>query len=193
MARPRSFNEQDVLLQVMQIFWKSGYEATSLSDIMRETGLSKSSLYETFGSKRELFLSSFEVYRQMRMRTLNGYLTSQPTAMASIRYFFMMILEHARHQERPFGCMSCNEAVELAPHDEEVHRLVERDFQGIEDALAEAIERGIRDGSVPSGKNARALARHMTVAHHGFMMMSRSRADIRRLEDTIEVLLMLLC
>lgn len=192
MARPRSFNEHEVLLHVMQIFWKRGYEATSLSDITRETRLSKSSLYEAFGSKRELFLSAFEIYRQMRMRMLNGYLTSQPTAMASIRHFFLMILEHARNQERPFGCMSCNEAVELAPHDDEVHRLVERDFQGIEDALTAAIERGIMDGSVPAEKNARALARHMTVAHHGFMMMSRSRTDIRRLEDTIEVILSLL-
>lgn len=192
MARPRQFNEQGVLLQIMKLFWKHGYEATSMSDIMRETGLSKSSLYDAFGNKRELFLASFEIYRQMRIRTLEGYLTSQADARSSIVYFFDMILGHARAQERPFGCMSCNEAVELAPHDDEVQQLVERDFQGIEDALADAIERGMSDGSIPRGKDSRRLARHMTVTHHGFMMMSRSRADFDRLEDTIAILVTLL-
>jgi TetR/AcrR family transcriptional repressor of nem operon len=192
MARPRQFNEQEVLLQIMKLFWKQGYEATSMSDIMRETGLSKSSLYDAFGNKRELFLASFEIYRQMRIRTLEGYLTSQSDARSSLVYFFEMILSHALAQERPFGCMSCNEAVELAPHDDEVQKLVERDFQGIEDALTEAIKRGMSDGSIPRGKDARMLARHMTVTHHGFMMMSRSRADFKRLEDTIAILVSLL-
>ncbi|MGQ6475358.1 TetR/AcrR family transcriptional regulator [Serratia sp. IR-2025] len=192
MARPRQFNKQEVLLQIMKLFWKQGYESTSLSDIMRETGLSKSSLYDAFGNKRELFLAAFEIYRQLRIRTLEGYLTSQPDARSSIVYFFEMILGHARTQERPFGCMSCNEAVELAPHDDEVQELVERDFQGIEDALAAAIVRGKLDGSISQEKDSRMLARHMTVTHHGFMMMSRSRADFDRLKDTVAILLSLL-
>ncbi|NIF40829.1 TetR/AcrR family transcriptional regulator [Burkholderia sp. Tr-862] len=189
MARTREFDEREVLLQAMQVFWSQGYEATSLTDLLKATGLSKSSLYDTFGSKRELFLAAFEVYRLERMRMLDGYLTSAPTAFASIRAFFEMVVEHARRDERPFGCMSCNEAVEFGPHDEEVQQLVERDFRGIEDALADAIERGKADGSIPRAKNSRKLARFLTVTHQGLQIMARSKAEVGRLDDALEVML----
>ncbi|MFP3501638.1 TetR/AcrR family transcriptional regulator [Burkholderia sp. SIMBA_062] len=189
MARPREFDERDALLQAMRVFWSQGYEATSLADLLKATGLSKSSLYDTFGSKRELFLAAFEVYRLERMRMLDGYLTSESTAFASIQAFFEMVVEHARRDERPFGCMSCNEAVEFGPHDEEVQQLVERDFRGIEDALAGAIERGKVDGSIPRTKDARKLARFLTVTHQGLQIMARSKADVGRLDDALAVML----
>lgn len=189
MARPREFDERDALLQAMRLFWGQGYEATSLADLLKATGLSKSSLYDTFGSKRELFLAAFEVYRLERMRMLDGYLKSESTAFASIRAFFEMVVEHARLDERPFGCMSCNEAVEFGPHDAEVQQLVERDFLGIEDALTDAIERGKADGSIPRSKNARKLARFLTVTHQGLQIMARSKADVGRLDDALAVML----
>ncbi|WP_069353310.1 TetR/AcrR family transcriptional regulator [Burkholderia cenocepacia] len=189
MARTREFDEREALLQAMRVFWSQGYEATSLTDLLKATGLSKSSLYDTFGSKRELFLAAFEVYRLERMRMLDGYLTSESTAFASIRAFFEMVVEHARRDERPFGCMSCNEAVEFGPHDEEVQQLVERDFRGIEDALADALERGKADGSIPRTKNSRKLARFLTVTHQGLQIMARSKADVGRLDDALAVML----
>ncbi|RKE38632.1 TetR family transcriptional regulator [Paraburkholderia sp. BL23I1N1] len=189
MARPREFDEREALLQAMQVFWSQGFEATSLTDLLKATGLSKSSLYDTFGSKRELFLAAFEVYRLERMRMLDGYLKSKPTAFASIQAFFEMVVEHARLVDRPFGCMSCNEAVEFGPHDEEVQQLIARDFLGIEDALAHAIERGKADGSIPRDKSARKLARFLTVTHQGLQIMARSKADVGRLDDALGVML----
>ena len=189
MARPREFDEKEALLQAMRIFWSKGYEATSLADLLKATGLSKSSLYGTFGSKRELFLAAFEIYRQERMRMLQGFLSSRPTAYASIEAFFLMVLEHARQQERPFGCMSCNEAIEFGPHDVEVQQLIERDFRGIEDTLAAAIDRGRLDGSIPADRDARKLARALTVTHHGLQVMARSNTAMERLEDALSVML----
>lgn len=189
MARPRTFNEQEVLLKAMRVFWKQGYESTSLSDLLTVTGLSKSSLYDSFGNKRDLFLAAFEIYRMERMRMLGQYLTSQPTAYASIEAFFRMVLEHARQDEKPFGCMSVNEAVEFGPHDVEVQQLVERDFQGIEDALEAAILRGQRDGSIALEKDAKKLARALMVTHQGLQLMARSRTEASRLDDALSVML----
>jgi TetR/AcrR family transcriptional repressor of nem operon len=189
MARPREFDEREALIRAMHVFWSKGYESTSLPDLLKATGLSRSSLYDTFGSKRELFLAAFEIYRQERMRVLHGYLNSESTAYTSIQGFFLMVLEHARMQERPFGCMSCNEAVEFGPHDPEVQQLVEKDFLGIEDAFTLAIEAGKKDGSIPLNKNARRLARFLTVTLQGLQMMSRSRLDMERLEDATSVML----
>ncbi len=189
MARPREFNEKQALLQAMRVFWGKGYEATSLADLLAATGLSKSSLYETFGSKRELFLNAFELYREERMRSLRRYLTSQPTSYASIEAFFRMVVEQAREEDRPFGCMSCNEAIELSPHDAEVQQIIERDFVGIENALADAIERGKQDGSIPPSKDSRKMARALTVTHQGLQVMARSRVGLERLDDALSVIL----
>lgn len=189
MARPREFDQQQALLQAMHAFWSKGYEATSLTDLLQATGLSKSSLYDTFGSKRGLFLAAFERYRQERHRMLGVYLASEPTAYASIAAFFAMVLKHACADDRPFGCMSCNEAVELGPHDDEVHALIERDFLGIEDAFAKAIERGKTDGSITSTKSNRELARFLMVNHQGLQIMARTRAHPQRLKDALTVML----
>ncbi|MDS9469640.1 MULTISPECIES: TetR/AcrR family transcriptional regulator [Paracoccus] len=189
MARPREFNEDEALLQATRLFWSKGYEGTSMSDLLRVTGLSKSSLYDTFGSKRALFLAAFEAYRLERMRVMRGYLQSGTTAYDAIAAFFAMVLEHARAADRPFGCMSCNEAAEMAPHDEEVQNLIERDFDGMETAFAEAIERGHGDGSIPLENDARQFARFLNATHHGIQILARTKGNVERMDDAVTVTL----
>ncbi|MBE4601115.1 TetR/AcrR family transcriptional regulator [Vibrio navarrensis] len=189
MARTKQFDEKDALLTAMKVFWSKGFEATSMADLLVATGLSKSSLYSTFGNKRSLFLAAFEMYRKERMVMLRGYLSSEATAFGSIKSFFEMVLMHAQQEERPFGCMSCNEAVEFGPHDTEILDLIKRDFQGIEDELAFAISQGIEDGSIPRDKEPKKLARFLTVTHQGIQIMARSNTEPERLHDALEVML----
>ncbi|CAX53306.1 Transcriptional regulator, TetR family (plasmid) [Erwinia billingiae Eb661] len=188
MARPREFDIEEVSLKAMHVFWHKGFEATSLTDLLEATGLSKSSLYDTFSSKRGLFLVAFELFRQERMKALKIHLNSKSNAYDSIESFFRLVLAHA-NQEEPIGCMSCNEAIELGPHDEEVQQLIAKDFQGIEDALVEAIERGKVDGSIPEFKDSRMHGRALTVTYQGLQVMARSRSVKERLNDALTVVL----
>jgi TetR/AcrR family transcriptional regulator, transcriptional repressor for nem operon len=66
MARPREFDVDTALVRAMKVFWSKGYEATSLDDLCGVTSLSRSSLYATFGSKRDLLLRSFDRYVELR-------------------------------------------------------------------------------------------------------------------------------
>ena len=72
-GRPREFDRDDVLGHAMTLFWEKGFEASSLSDIVEATGLNKSSLYNAFGSKSELFSTALERYVAMR----TGEITEQ--------------------------------------------------------------------------------------------------------------------
>lgn len=192
MPRPREFDEHAVLLKAMHAFWDKGYEATSLAALLKATGLSRSSLYDTFGSKRELFMAAFNAYRVERRRLLESRLMSRQSGYDSIESFLRMALEHARQPGRTFGCMSCNEAVELGPHDAEIQKLVELDFQGIEDAFETAIGRGRRDGSITAAMGDRQLAHLFTVTLQGIQVISRAHVDVARLEDSVNGLLKLL-
>jgi len=173
----------------MRVFWSKGYEAASLNDILSATGLSKSSLYATFGDKRELFLAAFEAYRRERLQRLEAALNDGQPARLSIEKFFRQGVAHAEAPEHAYGCMTANEAVELAPHDLDIQQLVTEDFQAVEQAFARAILRGQADGSIARDKAPRQLARFLVVNLQGLQVMARAKSQRALLEDTLAVML----
>lgn len=189
MGRPQEFDTADALSRAMRVFWSKGYEAASLADILAATGLSKSSLYATFGDKRALFLRAFDAYRTERLRYLEHMLNDGQPARQSIERFFRQGVAHGVESTDSYGCMTANEAVELGPHDVDVQQLVSADFQAVEDLFAQAVARGQADGSIASGDDPRKLARFLTVGIQGLQVMARARSERARLDDTVTVMM----
>ena len=189
MARPQEFDTGQALKSAMQLFWSKGYEATSLADILAATGLSKSSLYATFGDKRSLFLAAFDAYRKERMAHLHQILNDGCPARRSIERFFRGVVAHAAEPDDRCGSMTANEAVELAPHDVDVQKLVAEDFQAVEDAFTRAIECGQADGSIAGREEARRLARFLVVGLGGLEVMARAKSEHARLDDAVTVMM----
>ncbi|MDI4649094.1 TetR/AcrR family transcriptional regulator [Cohnella hashimotonis] len=169
----------------MTLFWSKGFEPTSLNDLLQATGLSMSSLYETFGSKHELFLRAFQLYKKDRMDGFSACL-SQPNAYLAISTAFQTVLDGNGNQ---MGCMTANEAIELAPHDPKLQELVESDFHEIEQVFLEAIERGKQNGSLRTGTESRKRTRFLTVSLQEINVMIRAKAQGDVMEDTISVIL----
>ncbi len=192
MARPQEFETSEVLRNAMQIFWSKGYEATSLNDILDATGLSKSSLYASFGDKRALFLATFNAYRKERMFHLHQILNDGRPARLSIENFFRQALARSLDETCAKGCMTANEAVELAPHDNEIQQIVAEDFKAIEDAFAQTIERGQSEGSIASREASQTLARFLVVGLQGLEVMARAKTDYTQLDDTVTVMMTVL-
>ncbi|GAB3308841.1 TetR/AcrR family transcriptional regulator [Hymenobacter sp. BT175] len=187
MSRPQEFDTTEALHQAMRAFWRKGYEATSLTDLLAATGLSKSSLYATFGGKRDLFLAAFDAYRQARARDAHRVLQQQP-ARRAIETFFHSLFADVNSNEPLLGCMSINQAVELAPHDPAVRQRVVEDLQQMEEVLTQAIERGQQDGSVASPRPARELARLLVLAFPGLQVMARAGYRRQQLDDAQQLL-----
>ena len=175
----------------MRLFWHKGYEAASLAEILTATGLSKSSLYAAFGNKDELFLSAFDAYRDDRQRDMQRVLGTG-TGREAIEAFFRMIVADLRDPIDASGCMSINQAVELAPHNPQVRDRVEEDLQRIENALTVAIERGHADGSIASERHPRDLARLLVLGFPGLQIMVRAGLAADRAERSLGQLLSLL-
>ncbi len=188
MARPQEFNTAEALHQAMDVFWRKGYEATSMADLLKAMGLSKSSLYATFGGKRELFLAAFDAYREERGREMHRILKEGP-ARPAIERFFRKIVTDAENGDSSRGCMSINQAVEMAPRDPEVRSRISHDFAGMEELLTQAIIRGQAEGSVRSIDDARNLARLLVLAFPGLQVMVRAGGDRAQLDDTLNLLL----
>lgn len=186
MARPQEFDTEVVLNKAMHEFWSKGYNATSLSNILKATGLSKSSLYATFGDKHQLFLAAFKMYQRNRLIHLKRILFTGEPFRRTLESFFRQVLEfEIGDGTQNSGCMTSNEAVELASRDIDVQKAVEEDFQAIEELFVKAIILGQSEGSISNQTSPHILAHFLLVNLQGINVMARTKADRDRLEEVV--------
>jgi TetR/AcrR family transcriptional repressor of nem operon len=159
MARPRTFDEQEVVAAARDEFWERGYAATSVDDLTAATGLGKGSLYGAFGDKHSLYL-----------RALDDYISSSlDDVRASLRKPSMSAYErlagHIRGQTKALvadrsrrGCLMAKSAAELGATDGEVEKKVQRAYATWRDELVACINEAQREGTVDAKQNPQALA-----------------------------------
>lgn len=146
MPRPRSFDEEQVIALGKQLFWEHGYLATSVADIEEATGLSRSSLYGTFGSKRDLFDEALRVYVETFIDPLLGPLESKDAGLREAAGYFKIL---ARIFERPGsqrGCLMINTIGECAGRDADLTRQGQAFLARVRSAFANALKSSVRDG-----------------------------------------------
>jgi TetR/AcrR family transcriptional repressor of nem operon len=187
-VRKPEFEREAVLEGAMVAFWERGYGATSMADILAATGLSKSSLYAGFGGKRELFIECYDRYRIRRAENLKRVLDAHP-APEGVRAFFEDIITGGVEDPHRFGCMSTNQAAELASADPEVSRRVGDDYQMLEDEFTEHLRSGQEGGTVPESVEPRAAACALVTAFAGFQLTVRAGLDTTRLRIALDHLL----
>jgi TetR/AcrR family transcriptional repressor of nem operon len=141
MARPREFDPGVALDRAMEVFWSKGYEATSLDDLCAATGLSRSSLYATFGGKRDLLMQTVDRYVERRTPDLAEILAQAPVraAFAALaRRFIDQIVSGAGRR----GCFLGNCAAELPRSDRGAMARVRQGLEGTQATFRAALARG---------------------------------------------------
>ncbi len=134
-GRPRGFDEAEALEKALCVFWHKGYETASVDDLTKAMGLSRSSFYGTFGSKRALFHKALSHYSERGLKTL------REVADAGGDDPVGAIMEAlANPQGGRDGCMLINCLTELAPHDDDVAALGRHHLESIDEIIARAIE-----------------------------------------------------
>ncbi|TDD33828.1 TetR/AcrR family transcriptional regulator [Actinomadura sp. KC06] len=180
MARPRKFEEERAVEAAMRAFWTDGYEATSTQELCDATGLGRSSIYNTFRSKHDLFEKALAHYMDVKTANIVQVLEdgSRP-----VRERLRTILGWAVEPEPgdPAGCLVVNTMVELAPRDETIAERLKRDERRRLTALTAAIEEGIRSGEIDRSKDAKALAHFVVSTVSGMRVVARGGADGRTL------------
>jgi TetR/AcrR family transcriptional repressor of nem operon len=180
MVRPRQFDESEALEQALQLFWRFGYEATSLEQLLAATGLSKSSLYQAFGSKAELFAAALKSYQDAQASDIANRLAADPDPHRAIGQLLHAFIRPPDDQ-KAWGCLTCNTAVELAPHDPEIAKLVARHHRRLEGLFAKSLARGQELGMVDASLNPRATASFLVAALSGLQVLARAGADRQRI------------
>ncbi|MEU1024005.1 TetR/AcrR family transcriptional regulator [Streptomyces sp. NPDC005900] len=193
MARPRTFDEERALDAAMRAFWVNGYEATSTQDLCEATGLGRSSIYNTFTSKHDLFRRALARYMQrMNAGQIEILEDGERSATERVRALFARIIDgEFEHREdgRSIGCLTVNTTVELAARDPESAAMLERDLAIRLTALRAAIRSGQRDGDITRKRDADTLARYVNAVIGGMRISAQGGADRAALEAIAETAL----
>ena len=189
MARTKEFEPETALTRAMDLFWRRGYEATSVRDLLDEMGIGRGSMYGTFGDKRTLFLAALERFEETRVSRADEILDGSASATEGIRKLFETTIEGLVSYEPRRGCLLANTAVELAPHDAEVAERISRYVARTEEAFERTLVRAQSTGEIPADKDPKVLARFLVNTLHGVRVLARAGVDRDVLEDSVRTAL----
>ncbi|MEU6771380.1 TetR family transcriptional regulator [Streptomyces sp. NPDC046759] len=193
MARSREFDPDAALQSALELFWRRGYEATSVADLVEHLGIGRASLYATFGSKHELYLKALDRYGQAQNPLLTRELSPPGPVLPAVRRLVRRFAaEAAADASREQGCLVTNTAVELAPHDAASAGRVRQSWDGLETLLHSALVRAQAQGELSRDRDPLALARMLLVLMQGLRVVGKAAADPARVRDAAEQALALL-
>jgi TetR/AcrR family transcriptional repressor of nem operon len=174
MGRPRNFEADIVVDRAMDAFWTHGYANTSPAQLAEATGIGKGSLYNTFGSKRELFDRALTRYDEFGASLVRDTLSRPGSTRERIGELIRFQVDSDLAQPIRRGCLTVNTAIEFTGCDAEITRAVRTMQNHIITALAERIEQGLRDGDVTAGTDPQAIAEFLINTIVGLRVMART-------------------
>ncbi|WP_406508746.1 TetR/AcrR family transcriptional regulator [Streptomyces sp. NBC_00212] len=193
MARTKEFNPDAALQSALELFWRRGYEATSMADLVEHLGIGRASIYATFGNKHELYLKALDRYAEHRDPELLAELSGPGPALPAVRGVVRRFAaESTTRTSRLTGCFVTNTAAELAPHDDAAARRVELSWEHIETLLRSALVRAQAQGELAADRDPRGLARMLLVFLQGVRIVGKASGEPGRVRDAAEQILTVL-
>jgi TetR/AcrR family transcriptional repressor of nem operon len=182
MAGVKQFDEGAVLDEMMKVFWARGYEATSIDELVKATGLKRGSLYNAFGDKDQMFLAAVNRYRDQAERPLLEILADSDPRRALERMFEMQSSQLC-DLGQPTGCFLVNASTEVGLRQDAVGRALRDSLAVMESAIHETLVRAQSRGLIAPEKDLRALARFFLATTRSIALMYRSTGDRTFIQD----------
>ena len=192
MARPQTFEEREVLDKAMQVFWARGYEATSVDDLLKATGLARQSMYNTFGNKHAFYLSALNHYQEMLGARMLSTFENAPNLKEAFRRLFHQVVDDAGSDSSRPGCMMVNAATERAARDPEVCKLTQDAEAAKERFFADLIREAQLKGEVSRTKDPEMLAKFLYNTVLGLRVRATRKPAREELEPIVTTALSLL-
>ena len=177
MPRRKRFDTDDVLMKAMDLFWRQGYQATSMEDLAKVMGLSRASIYNEFPNKHALFVRALRHYDKVWRENWLADLTKSSSPRQAILDVFEAAIDACLADGSRDGCLLINTALELSPYDPEVADIVTRAFTEMEAFFRTSVERGKALGEIRDTVAEERTASALLGLFIGLRVLVRSRPE----------------
>lgn len=187
MARPRTFDETEALNAAMHVFWKKGYEDTSMDDLLEAMGIQRGSFYNAFESKRDVYLKALGLYFRhiTEVGPWVGFLQSEPGVQA-LEGLMKTFVDVVSEGEAPHGCFFAFACSDSRGEDPEVQKIVSDGIGKAFARLAEVVDHAKAAGEIEEGVDSTRLAVLMTAVVFGFQTLAAAGIDRAQLDGSAE-------
>jgi TetR/AcrR family transcriptional repressor of nem operon len=189
MPKAKYFDTDAALEKAMELFWKKGYNGTSINDLVDATGLSRSSLYDTYHDKHQLFMASLARYQATQGKAFADELNKHHSSKKKIETIFRATLAAILKDPYGKGCFMVNSATEMVNQDKEIAGFATKDFEGMETLFLSLIKQGQEKGEIAKHHKPKALAHYLFSSYLGLRVLGQTTPDKAKLEDVIRIAL----
>lgn len=184
MARPREFDADEALDKAMRLFWAKGYHDSSIRDLVECTGVNYYGLYSVFEDKHGLFMAALDRYRRTVVAEFAAAVRAAEPTAEGLLGAFDGLFDLMTTEAGPRGCLMCNSAAELAPHDAEVAEKVKAQLMLMADVFEEWLIRAAPDKPADSRK---AGANFLATSTFSLALLLRSGFDRTEVREQAKI------
>lgn len=189
LARNKEFDTTQVLHKAMEVFGHYGYEGTSLPLLIKGLGIARQSLYDTYGTKRDLFISAVKHYINKKSATVISYLESTGSVKEGISKVFYEVINVLKDDEKRKECFILDSAISQVPHDTEIEEFFKRDIKRLEEAFYNTLLRGQKEGEIGMQKDIDALAKYLNYSRYSLTQVAKLSSDPKVLDEFVSIVL----
>lgn len=189
MARTKAFDREEVLQKAIQVFWKKGYNGTSMQDLVDSMGINRGSMYATFGDKHSLYLEALKTYLKHERKGLFGLLNDIPSVLESFDKLLDVIIQSSLEDPEQKGCFMNNSTSELIAVDQEVRVLACDNKEFLVKRFTEMMKNGQEAGEVRTDMKASELASFFYTSMLGLRMDAKGSPDPNSLISSKKIIL----
>lgn len=176
----------------MHLFWKQGYAATSIQDLVDHLGINRASIYNTYGDKERLFFLAFQQYRKTNTEFLTSFLEQEENIKQGFRRLFEMAIQAAVTDADKKGCFVVNTTTELIPGDHMACTVLETNKRTFETLFHNYLKQGEALGQFGHGKDLKAIAKLLFLLYNGLQVVSKIKPNKNELMESLNLALDLL-
>ena len=182
-GRPRAYQPEVALGKALDLFRQDGFAATSLDDLSAATGMNRPSLYGAFGDKRELYVRSYQRYRDdARAAMIDVFRSEMPIRKRLERIYSIALDIYLSGEAGPRGCFTVMTAASEAVGDPQIRAMVLEGFTELDKAFARCFRLAKEKGELPASIDPAVLARVASATMHSIAIRARARVPREELE-----------
>jgi TetR/AcrR family transcriptional repressor of nem operon len=186
-GKPLSFDRKEALKRAMEFFWRHGYEAAGMTQLLEYMGIPRQSFYNTFGSKEEILSEAIQLYSESMRQMLREVLEGAETPFEKIDRIFAM-WEQMASQSGGTGCFLGNCVAEFGKTHEKVAEMMASKLQSVHGVFEGIFQEAIDRGDLPADRNAEILASTMITYSLGLALMSKTTTDKSQMRGTVDIM-----